>query len=243
MSNQQHEEIKTIKERNFSVNLSDADVERLFNKVGEAGLTVSELFGNFVGDLVSGTYSNGSDERMYANQWFDRCWFGMGFGESSFLQWLITNDSVSEAIDAWNDLQDAKNELQEFQIEDESDEEYADNCKEDISYYEEILNDMFGGYKEEEMSSKNSTLENEMEKVMQWHEEMRKLKGKENKFTCDMGRKPDGEAHEAYIQQIENQSSVPDILSDRLSAAHEESDVQNELTYDKSFEVAQDMEL
>lgn len=179
MSNQQDEEIKTIKERHFSVELSDADVERLFNKVGEAGLTVSELLGNFVGDLVSGTYSNGSDERMYANQWFDRCWFGMGFGEKGFLQWLIRNDSVEEAINAWNGLQDAKNELLEFQVEDESDEEYADNCKEDISYYEEILNDFFGEYKQEEISSKDIILENEMEKVMQWHQEMIQLKGEE----------------------------------------------------------------
>ena len=27
---------------------------------------------NFVGDLVGGTYSNGSDERDYADQWFER---------------------------------------------------------------------------------------------------------------------------------------------------------------------------
>lgn len=47
------------------MNLSDADVRRLAEKSGEGGLTISELLENFIGDLVDGTYSNGSDERMY----------------------------------------------------------------------------------------------------------------------------------------------------------------------------------
>lgn len=94
ISEQQEAEIKSIKARDFQLKLSDADVERLFLKAGEAGLSVSELLENFIGDLVCGTYSNGSDERDYASQWFDRCWFGMGYGEISFLQWLISNDSV-----------------------------------------------------------------------------------------------------------------------------------------------------
>ena len=43
--------------------LSDADCDRLARKCGEHGLTIGELIENFVGDLVGGTYSNGSDER------------------------------------------------------------------------------------------------------------------------------------------------------------------------------------
>ena len=62
----QREEIETIKPRTITVNLSDADVKRLAEKSGEGGLTISELLENFIGDLVDGTYSNGSDERMYA---------------------------------------------------------------------------------------------------------------------------------------------------------------------------------
>ena len=55
------------------MNLSDADVRRLAEKSGEGGLAISELLENFIGDLVDGTYSNGSDERMYAEQWYQRC--------------------------------------------------------------------------------------------------------------------------------------------------------------------------
>ena len=53
-------EIETIKPRTITVNLSNADVKRLAEKSGEGGLTISELLENFIGDLVDGTYSNGS---------------------------------------------------------------------------------------------------------------------------------------------------------------------------------------
>jgi hypothetical protein len=68
---EQKKEIETIRERKITVKLSDADCDRLARKCGEHGLTIGELIENFVGDLVGGTYSNGSDERDYADQWFE----------------------------------------------------------------------------------------------------------------------------------------------------------------------------
>ena len=67
MCKNQDEEISTIKQRTSSIKLSDADVKRLCNKVGAVDLTISELFENFVSDLVCGTNTNGSDKCMYAN--------------------------------------------------------------------------------------------------------------------------------------------------------------------------------
>lgn len=72
---EQKKEIETIKERTIKLNLSDADCERIAEKAGKHGITVSTLLENFIGDLVDGTYSNGSDERYRAEQWFERCWF------------------------------------------------------------------------------------------------------------------------------------------------------------------------
>ena len=88
MQTSQKEEIKTIKERNIVINLSDKDCERISRKAAAVGLTVSELLENFIGDLVTGTYSNGSDERAIANEWFERCWFGM-FPEPTLLNHQI----------------------------------------------------------------------------------------------------------------------------------------------------------
>ena len=88
----QEEEIKTIKSRNYNLNLSDADVERLAEKALSYGLTAAELLENFIGDIVNGTYSNGSDERMYASEWAERCWFALDSPEKNLLQFLFGED-------------------------------------------------------------------------------------------------------------------------------------------------------
>ena len=74
---QQKKEIETITERTITVKLTDTDCEKLVHICGEHNLTVGQLIGNFIGDLVCGTHSNGSDERDLAEQWFKCCWFGM----------------------------------------------------------------------------------------------------------------------------------------------------------------------
>ena len=125
---EQQKEIETIRERKITVKLSDADCDRLARKCGEHGLTIGELIENFVGDLVGGTYSNGSDERDYADQWFERCWFGMfpeptllnhllnlGYEPEHYLDMLenvetiksdieITKQNIAEPSDEWTSL-------------------------------------------------------------------------------------------------------------------------------------------
>ena len=75
MVSEQKEEIATIKPRNYVLKLSNADVERLAKRAGQYNMAAAELLENFVGDLVCGTYTNGSDERDFANQWAERCDF------------------------------------------------------------------------------------------------------------------------------------------------------------------------
>ena len=107
MAGQQQEEIETIRSRTIEVRLSDADVKRISEKAAAHGLTVGELIENFIGDLVCGTYSNGSDERMYAEQWFERCWFGM-FPDYTFLKYLIEQWGLDEVIEAWEDIENSQ---------------------------------------------------------------------------------------------------------------------------------------
>lgn len=107
MAGQQQEEIETIRSRTIEVKLSDADVKRISEKAAAHGLTVGELIENFIGDLVCGTYSNGSDERMYAEQWFERCWFGM-FPDLTFLRYLIEWGGLDEVVKAWENIGDSQ---------------------------------------------------------------------------------------------------------------------------------------
>lgn len=105
--NDQMKEIETIRERTIEIKLSDADVLRIWKKVGVFGLTVSELLENFVGDLVDGTYSNGSDERDLVQQWFDRCGFGM-FPDRTFLSYLIEQENVEDFLELFNNIKSSE---------------------------------------------------------------------------------------------------------------------------------------
>ena len=108
MYNRMEEDIKTIRKRQLEIKLSDADTLRLIKKAGEVNLTVSELLENFIADLVCGTFTNGSDERMYANDWFDRCGFGM-FQKNTLLSHLLeTEVDLKKFIAAYEENENYK---------------------------------------------------------------------------------------------------------------------------------------
>lgn len=167
---EQEREIETIKERNFTLKLSDADVKRLWNKAGEGGITAPELLEQFIGDLVHGTYSNGSDERMHANEWFERCWFGM-FPDKTLVRYLIENWQLDEALELLENISDSKEEL-----------EYANNgngdyeadeielIKEDLKSWEEEISEIFNDFTKWANDEKIGTQEEEFEKLVKWNE-------------------------------------------------------------------------
>ena len=138
---EQQEEIEIIRERKITVKLSDADCDRLARKCGEHGLTIGELIENFVGDLVDGTYSNGSDERMYAQQWFERCWFGM-FPKPTLLNHLLSEGyEPQHFLDALNNIETAKRDIKQSQ------KDIAEPTDEWKNIYHHKYNDDFTSYK------------------------------------------------------------------------------------------------
>lgn len=110
---EQQKEIETIKPRTYNLNLSDADVERIAKTAGSYGLTVSELLENFIGDLASGTYSNGSDERMYAEQWAERCWFALD-PEKNLIHYFCTayEYDFSDLMDILERIADIQSDIE-----------------------------------------------------------------------------------------------------------------------------------
>lgn len=92
---EQKKEIATIKPRAIQLNLSDADCERIMKQAGRVGLTVSQLLEKFIGDLVCGTYSNGSDERDKAVEWFERTFYyelHIERPNSTLLKYFLSDD-------------------------------------------------------------------------------------------------------------------------------------------------------
>lgn len=108
---QQQKEIESIGKRILEIKLSDEDVKRVSMLVGAHGLTISELIENFIGDLVCGTYSNGSDEREFAKRWFDRCWFG-SYPDRTFLSYLVDWGEVDYFLESWDQIVESEENIQ-----------------------------------------------------------------------------------------------------------------------------------
>ena len=165
-------EIETIKPRTITINLSDADVKRLAEKSGEGGLTISELLENFIGDLVDGTYSNGSDERMYAEQWYQRCWFAM-FSDDTFLKFLLLWGDLDDFIDLMNEMESSKKEMAEVTADAEncSDEE-RDELQEYINELQKEIDYYWGKFLERNRQKESYIFEKEIENIMAWKSQL-----------------------------------------------------------------------
>lgn len=106
-------EIATVKPRSFTLELSDADVKRLYEKAYTDGITPAELLQGFIGDLLSGTYSHGSDERELARAYYDRCGYDFGIYRS-FLSWALYEDRLDDIADELEQIDDAENDLKYY---------------------------------------------------------------------------------------------------------------------------------
>lgn len=171
MSAEQDKEIATIRKRNISLNLSDADVERICEKAGRAGLSVSGLLQNFIGDLVCGTYSNGSDERMYAQEWFDRCWFGSYSDNNSLLKYLLECCyDILDYLRMYNEIENSKKPNYFVDPEDKEEE------LEDLKYWQEQLDEIVEEYKKN-CKIENFLIDEEFKKINDYWDEYVQIKG------------------------------------------------------------------
>lgn len=160
---QQKAEIATIKPRTISLNLSDADMERLAVKAALVGRTPSKLLQSFIGDLVNGTYSNGSDERMMANDWFDRCGFDY-CGEKTFLRFLLRWDMLSDVVECWNTIQIATQELN-----DATDDEERSELTDELERLNTVISEQYAKYQLWNAND-DKKLEDAVSEVARWAE-------------------------------------------------------------------------
>lgn len=171
---EQRKEIETIAQRSITLRLSVADCKRIAEKAGSVGMTVSQLLENFIGDLVDGTYSNGSDERMYADEWFNRCGFAM-FPDKTFLRWLIEHGLLDEVLGLWDDVQQAEDELAEGDADSGGWEPgVREEISEDIKYWKQNIDSYWADYTARS-GGKNGSFEEEMKKVLAWRNEYQYL--------------------------------------------------------------------
>ena len=108
-------EIKTIKERTLVLKLSDADCDRILQKATSHSMTVSELLESFIGDLVDGTFTNGSDERYLAEDWFNRCGFERDDKRTLLWHLLEQHADLENFIELYEENEEYKSHPEEFE--------------------------------------------------------------------------------------------------------------------------------
>lgn len=109
----QKAEIATIKPRTFTLELSDADVKRLYEKTAADGITPAQLLEGFIGDLLDGTYTHGSDERELASAYYDRCCYEFS-RTGSLLEWALADYRLDDIADALEQIDDAAGDLEYY---------------------------------------------------------------------------------------------------------------------------------
>ena len=160
----QQEEIATIAPRPLTLNLSDADVERIALYAARGGMTVAELLEGFIGDLVDGTYSHGSDERDYADRWYERCGFEHMADDN--IAKLAREDYLETMIEYCNDYKTACEEVEYFKQNLQSDEDITeDDIKIAEKWQKESLEDV---ERLMQQTGCEGTQEDLMKEVMQW---------------------------------------------------------------------------
>lgn len=155
-------------ERIIKINLSNSDCELLSGLCGRYGVTIGELLGNFVGDLVDGDYSNGSDERLYIKLWFDRCFKE---DQETLLSYLINQYNTYEFIQLIDSIAKAEQTMEDYKINPvQYDAEEIELLQENLEAWEERCRDMLAEWREEHPEADEKK---EIEMVKKWYKEKR----------------------------------------------------------------------
>lgn len=117
-----------LKNKAVILQLTDKVTADFIERCYKDGTTPAEVLEGFINDLVHGLYTRGSDERMYAEQYYDRCGYGFFFsGEyRTFTQWLLCEYgeyTLKEIIDSLDDTKTFEEEIAYLK-------EHPDECEE-----------------------------------------------------------------------------------------------------------------
>ena len=162
-------ELKGAGEIHIPLQLTNADTMRLQDKANCVGCNESQLLEAFVMDLISGRFTHGSDERMYADQWFRRCYM---FPDKTFIRYLIIRDKVDELLEDYEKLKEYQNDYVQMQ---KSPDEVMATQKE-IEVLSAYIKEIYESYlKSLDDEPPEGSLEEVISKVQVWNDKRLKL--------------------------------------------------------------------
>lgn len=131
----------------IEISMDEEDFQAVLLKAGCVGLTAGELASAFFNDLVHGQYTNGSDERMLAEEYYDRCFYAGG-PCLSFSQYLLSQGEMEQFFDTIRDHRSGQADVEDIKadIAEETDEtekaEMQKSLDDAVSYVKELEDDL-----------------------------------------------------------------------------------------------------
>lgn len=214
MSEQQNER-NTIKKREFVLELSNADVERICDKAAIVGLSPEKLLEAFIGDLVDGTYAHGSDERMYANQWYDRCGFTY-LAEKNLVTYLAREDEADYFFEKYDLMMEAEENIRQTEENIKRGGSFSAYSRKFHSWKDYVNGDGTPAYKtfEEWVKSEQEYIEQEKEDLKYAKEELKQIC---NEFLGWADKPEMAESMDAEIKKAVEWKKGCDLLRDGIS--------------------------
>ena len=169
-----------LKKRAFSLELTDTETAAFIEKCFRDGTTPAEVLEGFICDLTGAERTRGSDERMYAGQYYERCGYGFFFsGEyRTFTQWLLHEYgeySLKEIIDSLDDIKTFEEEIAYLKEHpDECEEGEIEDLEAELNGSKETIEEYYQGYTKN--TTKPDTLEDGIKGVREYLEMIARIK-------------------------------------------------------------------
>lgn len=181
----------------INIRMKEEDFRSAIFKAGSAGMSLEELLEAFLGDLA-GRYGHGSDERMYANEYFRRlCIMPMDFICTDFSSYLLYKSKMDSFIKEYRNYKDAIEEAEEIcediKCEDDPKERsFLEQARDRVVTYADVqlryLQDVYFVHFKKRSPSFRGSFEEAASGAMKWYEDMElKLYSgiKENPIVAD----------------------------------------------------------
>ena len=165
------------RERAFTLELTDEDIIAFIERCYWDGTTPAEVLEGFINDLIGGEASRGSDERLLASDYYDRCGYGSSFC-GTFAQWLFNRyggGTVSSVAVALNDIETLREEIAELKKNpDEAREEEIKKLEAEIAEDKEFIEEFYREYKESTTEPK--ALEEGLDRLLDYHKVIKQIR-------------------------------------------------------------------
>ena len=187
-------------------------------------------------DLVWGTYTNGSDERDYANTYFDRCYYGM-FPDQTFVRYLLEWEDIDAYIKDSENVQWLEKEIASYGEKSELDEEeeaVLEDIRDELKFAKEEVAEYYERYCEWCRKEEPESLEKAQAGVAQWKADYEKLQ-RESVFNetaeayCKKAMLNVGISEEQVNAALNEISRLYDTVSEQeiIRAVYEQDEVQD----------------